>query len=159
MTGAVYTSKAMFVVGVIGTALIILSGIKGIGLISYGRTCRGWCSHLAIGSQAHSYMGLALFLIMGFRNNKAYQMYQSGLKAHFAMKAILRGLVDFILFRVGADEFTNEQRARMVAFAIAYPFAVTLDLRDEGVFGKCPLLFQCHLEGIRASNLTTDLIG
>eukprot|EP00171_Calliarthron_tuberculosum_P011104 IDg11104t1 len=127
--GRIYISRAFFVICGIGTLLVILSGVAGIGLET-NRRCRAWCSRFALGSQPHAYIGFVLFLIISFRTGESYRMYASGQRSHYIMKAALRRFVNTMLNRVSRDAIPKAQRARMLAFAIAFPYAVTADLRQ-----------------------------
>lgn len=48
--GRTYVNRAFVVVGLIGTALVVVSGVAGIGLED-DRDCRAWCSRFALGTQ------------------------------------------------------------------------------------------------------------
>lgn len=80
-------------------------------------------------------MGFILFLIMAFRTREAYRMYQSGLQMHFQIRSALRRFADCILYKIPFDALTSEKRARMLAFAIAFPYAITADAREERRYG------------------------
>lgn len=134
MEGRTYISRAFYVVGLLGSVLVVMSGIGGIGLEDTNE-CRAWCSRFALGTQPHAYCGFILFLLMAFRNNQAYSMYQSGLLAQFRIKDSLRRFVDALLNRVPRDAITPELRSRAIAFAVAFPYAVTADIREERFYG------------------------
>lgn len=121
--------------------LVLLSGIAGIGLNEDDRECRAWCSRFALGTQPHQYMGFILFLLMAFRTREAYRMYQSGLNAHYKVKELLRRLVDALLFKTPRNAIDVKQRARMIAFACALPYAFTADMREERRYGKSAIIF------------------
>lgn len=129
-------SKPIYIVCTVGTLLVVLSGIGGIGLED-DRECRAWCSRFALGMEPHRQMGFILFLLMAFRTQQAYRLYTTGLASHFRLKTAVRRFVDTLLFKVDRDAIALEKRARMVAFIVSYPYAVVADLRQEREFDKC----------------------
>lgn len=128
-------SKALYVVCAVGTLLVFLSGIAGIGLQD-DRECRAWCSRFALGTQPHQYIGFILFLLMAFRTQQAYRHYTTGLMAHFRLRTSIRRFVDTLLFKINRDAVAPEKRARMIAFCVALPYAMVADLRQEREFDK-----------------------
>lgn len=111
-----------------------MSGLAGIG-VEDDRHCRAWCSRFALGAQPHQYVGFCLFLLTAFRTNQAYRMYLSGQSAWYAIKENLRIFVQALLSSIPRDAVSAEKRARMVAFAIAFPFSLAADLREERKYG------------------------
>ena len=81
-------------------------------------------------------MGIILFFVMAFRNNQSVQAYQSGLRSFFAFKASLRSFVNVLLNRVPRDVVPARVRARAVGLAVAFPYAVVMDLRESPSFGE-----------------------
>lgn len=132
--GRTYVSRSFYVICAIGTILVILSGIGGIGLETE-RECRAWCSRLALGTQPHSYMGFILFLLMAFRTKESYKMYAAGQRAHFRIKLALRRFVDAMLNQTARDAILPEHRARLLAFSVVFPYTLTADLRHERKYG------------------------
>lgn len=154
INGSSYISRSFYIVAIAGTVLVILSGIAGLGLQD-DRVCRAWCSRFALGTQPHSYMGFILFLIIAFRTREAYRMYQSGLLAHYKMKSALRRFVSSLLYKIPQENVESQKRARMVAFAIALPYAVTADMREERRYGT---LYMPHNQLSPWAKLTGGLV-
>lgn len=53
-----YFSKAFVWISFVGSLSVVLSALPVF--IVPERTCRAWCSHIALGPQAHTYIGLVL---------------------------------------------------------------------------------------------------
>lgn len=127
-------SGSYYAVFATGTILVLISRLFQIA--EDDRECRAWCSSFALGSQPHAYMGFILFLLMSFRTRQSYSNYVSGQAAFYEIKNRIRVFTHALLTMIDKDTISKSHRARMLAFAIAFPFALTSELRKERQLGK-----------------------
>lgn len=71
---------------------------------------------------------------MSFRLNQSVSSYLSGLRSFYAFKTSLRNFINLLLNRVPRDAISNVVRVRAVGYAIAFPYSVMLDLREQHIF-------------------------
>lgn len=128
-----YFSSSFLWISFFGCLSVVISSFPIFAVES--RTCRAWCSHIALGPQAHTYIGLVLFLTMAFRNNTAVNNYQSGLRSFYAFKTAIRSFLNTLLNRIPRGAIAPEVRARALSLITTFPYAVMLDLREQRVFG------------------------
>lgn len=98
------------------------------------RTCRAWCSRFAIGNQPHAYIGFILFLLMSFRTAQSYKNYVSGQQAFYQIQTRVRSFVHMFLDVMPRYDMSKEHRARILAHLIAFPYALTAELRRDRRF-------------------------
>lgn len=98
------------------------------------RKCRAWCSEFSLGPQPHQYIGVCLFLLMGFRSNQSYQRYEAGLTAWTVVRREIWSFTAVLLAMVPRRSIPPEQRLRMLSFAAAFPYLLFADLNEERVF-------------------------
>ncbi|KAI0561329.1 hypothetical protein FGB62_87g091 [Gracilaria domingensis] len=127
-------SSAFYVTCALGTILVILSGMAGVG-VDEDRTCRAWCSRFALGSQPHAYIGFILFLLMSFRTQQSYKNYVSGQRSFYQIQTRVRSFVHLFLDVIPRKDISKEHRARILAHLIAFPYALTADVRKDRDFG------------------------
>lgn len=132
--GRTYISSAIYVVCLIGAGLVCLSRYAVRFGIDDDRHCRAWCSRFALGTQPHSYLGFILFLLMAFRTQQAYRLYFMGLNAQYRIKVGLLRFAEALLSKTPRDAIPRAKRARMIAHAIALPYAIAADLRHERTY-------------------------
>lgn len=95
-------------------------------------SCRYWCSPIAIDPSVASYVGFALFLLLGFRVNEAYSRYMEGVKLwNDDIAGVVAAFVTYVGLSFPRGTFHPNDRERI--FGLAAAFAVTLkrQLRDE----------------------------
>jgi predicted membrane chloride channel (bestrophin family) len=126
----------LYVVWAIGIGLVVLSALVGVTL-EEDRKCHAWCSQFSLGPQAHSYVGVVLFLLLAFRTNTAYRFYESGLSSWTVIRRNLLSFTSAMLNMTPRNSITKEQRVRMLAWAMAFPYALHADLRESRLFRKC----------------------
>ncbi|CAN8072818.1 unnamed protein product [Agarophyton chilense] len=126
-------SSAFYVTCALGTLFVILSGVVGVPT-EEDRVCRAWCSRLALGTQPHAYIGFILFLLMSFRTGQSYKNYVSGQKSFYQIQTRVRCFVHLFLDVIRREDVTKEHRARILAHVIAFPYALTADVRRDREF-------------------------
>lgn len=127
----------LYLVWAIGVGLVILSALVGVTLEENDRKCRAWCSEFSLGPQPHSYIGVILFLLMAFRSNQAYHSYQAGLAAWTAIRKEIYAFATALLASADRDAMEDNERARLLAYAAAFPYALYADLLETREFGAC----------------------
>lgn len=75
---------------------------------------------------------------MAFRTQNGYKHYVIGQKAFYDIKVHLRQLCHILLNRIPREAMTEAQRARILAFLIVFPYALTADIRQERKYGTFP---------------------
>lgn len=100
------------------------------------RKCRAWCSQFSLGPQPHQYIGVCLFLLMGFRSNQSSQRYEAGLTAWTKIRSNIWSFTAVLLNMPSRRSISPEQRLRMLSFAAAFPYLLFADLNEERVFRK-----------------------
>ncbi len=71
---------------------------------------------------------------MSFRLNQSVSSYLSGIRAFYAYKTALRTFVNLLLNRVPRTAISAAVRVRAIGYAIAFPYSVVIDLREQHVF-------------------------
>jgi len=93
--------------------------------------CKWFCTPLGLGPTTHSYVGFALFLLMGFRVNESHQRYLDGLKTWTKIEGNVITLSKYILQAFEPDLFHKGDRQRILGWLVAFPVVLKRQLRDE----------------------------
>lgn len=93
--------------------------------------CKWFCTPLGLGPTTHSYVGFALFLLLGFRVNESHQRYLDGLKIWNTIEGNISTLAKYILQAFPPGTFHAGDRERMLGWLVAFPVALKRELRDE----------------------------
>jgi len=93
--------------------------------------CKWFCTPLGLGPTTHSYVGFALFLLLGFRVNESHQRYLDGLKIWNVIEGNVSTLAKYILQAFPPGTFHVGDRERMLGWLVAFPVALKRELRDE----------------------------
>lgn len=93
--------------------------------------CRFFCSRIALDATTHSYVGFALFLLLGFRVNESYQRYLDGLKIWTNIAGTIGSTAKYFMQAFRPGEFHSGDRERMLGWLVAFPVALKRELREE----------------------------
>ncbi len=93
--------------------------------------CKWFCSPLALDSTIHSYVGFALFLLLGFRVNESHQRYLDGLKIWTQISGTIGSTSKYFLQAFPPGLFHEGDRERMLGWLVAFPVALKRELREQ----------------------------
>jgi hypothetical protein len=93
---------------------------------------RWWCTPIAVDSAVASYVGFALFLLLGFRVNESYVRYMSALALwNDSITGTIAGLSTYISMTFRRGLFHENDRERMLGLLAAFAVCLKRDLRGE----------------------------
>lgn len=93
--------------------------------------CRWFCSPLALDSTTHSYVGFALFLLLGFRVNESYARYMEGMKIWTNVAGTITSTAKYFVQAFKPDFCHKGDRERLLGWLVAFPVALKRELRGE----------------------------
>lgn len=93
--------------------------------------CKWFCTPLGLDSNTHSYVGFALFLLLGFRVNESHQRYLDGLKIWTKIAGTIGSTSKYFLQAFPPGLFHQGDRERMLGWLVAFPVALKRELRNE----------------------------
>lgn len=100
--------------------------------VNYTRDgCVWFCTPLALDATTHSYVGFALFLLLGFRVNESYSRYMEGMRIWTSIAGTCTSTAKYFLQAFPPGMFHAGDRERMLGWLVAYPVALKRELRDE----------------------------
>lgn len=93
--------------------------------------CRFFCTPLALDSNIHSYVGFALFLLLGFRVNESHARYMEAMKIWTSISGTTGSFAKYVVQAFPPGMFHPGDRVRILGFLVAFPVALKRELREE----------------------------
>lgn len=126
-------SALPMVISVIWSALVVyFAWLASFRWPEAKRTdCRWFCTPLALESNTHSYVGFALFLLIGFRVNESHTRYMEAMKVWTSISGTTSSFAKYVVQAFPPGMFHPGDRVRILGFLVAFPVALKRELRDE----------------------------
>jgi hypothetical protein len=94
--------------------------------------CRWWCSPISIDSAVASYVGFALFLLLGFRVNESYSRYMEAVRIwNDEISGTIAAFCTYASMAFNRGLFHERDRERILGLAAAFAVCLKRELRGE----------------------------
>lgn len=94
-------------------------------------SCTAWCSPIDVNKSVLSYIGFAVFMILGFRASEAFKRYDEGGKSFYLLEKEVRTLATGFVQTYSSGTWHEMDLERIIAHMVQIPLAVRDELHAE----------------------------